>query len=600
VLRDALLADLRRLIGADAVLTDKAGRLAAGTDFVTRRGVPGAVARPRSGEQVAALVGFAAARGVAVVARGAGTNLAAGMAPNDDSLVLDLAGMDRILEIDAQSRRAIVEPGVINGDLKSAVAPAGLVFAPDPASTAISTIGGNIAENAGGPCCIKYGVTFHHVLALEVALADGRLVTFRDDAEVDLLGLMIGSEGTLGVVTRATLNLLPLPAARWTALAAFERIEDAALTVSEIIAAGVLPAALEVCDRRTIELCEAYLPCGYPTQREAILFVELDGDPDDVARDAADLERVLCRWDPELRTAASEEERAALWAGRLAAMHAYKATGKQVFVCDATVPRQRLPERVERARQIAVRLGLDLATVGHAGDGNLHPTILHQPEELETVEKGASEIAAAALDLGGTLTEEHGIGAAKLGQMRRQFGPVELAAFRVIKRAFDPGGVLNPGVMLPPGEPDEPELPAFGAAVAAALAGRTPPGPESALEGEHDQTISVDAENMTLAAGARASCRDAAAAAATAGLSCPSMETDGIVADTIEAAGNRQPARAALLGIEALLAGGHHARFGSAAMKDVAGLDAKRLIAGGQGTFGRIERVILRATPRRH
>jgi glycolate oxidase len=600
VLRDALVADLRRLIGADLVLTDEAACVAAGTDFVTRRGVPGAVARPVSGEQVAALVGFAAERGVGVVARGAGTNLAAGMAPNDDSLVLDLTGMDRILDIDAQSRRAIVEPGVINADLKSAVAPAGLAYAPDPASTPISTIGGNIAENAGGPGCIKYGVTFHHVVALEVALADGRLVTFRDDDEVDLLGVMIGSEGTLGVVTRATLNLLPLPAARWTALAAFDRVEDAALTVSEIIAAGILPAALEICDRRTIELCEAYLPCGYPTDREAILFAELDGDPDEVARDAADLERVLRRWHPDLRTAANDEERAALWAGRLAAIHAFKATGKEVFICDVTVPRKQLPEMVERARQIAASLGLDVATVGHAGDGNLHPTILYEPEELETVDAGASEIAAAALDLGGTLTGEHGIGTAKLGQMRRHFGPVELAAFRAIKRAFDPGGVLNPGVMLPPPEPDEPDLPAFDHAVAAALAGRRPAGAPPAPVGAHDQAISVDAENMTLTVGGGASCRDASAAAATKGLSCPAVEADGVVADIIEAAGNRQPARAALLGIEALLPGGHHANFGSAAMKDVAGLDAKRLVAGGGGAFGRIERAILRAMPHRH
>jgi glycolate oxidase len=600
LLQDSIVADLRRLIGAGAVLTDEAARIAAGTDFVTRRGVPGAVARPATGEQIAALVGFAAERGVGVVTRGAGTNLAAGVAPNSDSLVLDLAGMDRILEIDVHLRRATVEPGLINADLKAAVAPAGLVYAPDPASTAISTIGGNIAENAGGPGCIKYGVTFHHVVALEVALADGRLVTFRDDDGFDLLGLMIGSEGTLGIVTRATLNLLPLPAARWTALAVFDSVEDAVLTVSEIIAAGVLPAALEICDRRMIELSEAYRPSGYPSDKEAILFAEVDGDVDEVARDAPDLERVLRRWDTHLRTAASAEERTALWAGRLAAIHALKATGKEIFICDVTVPRQRLPEMVKRARQIAASLDLDVAIVGHAGDGNLHPTILYEPQELETVETGASEIAAAALDLGGTLTGEHGIGTAKLRQMRRHFGPVELAAFRAIKRAFDPGGVLNPGVMLPSPEPDEPELPAFERAVAAALAGRTPAPPEAAIDGERDEAINVDAENMTLSAGGAASASDAAAAAATAGLSCPSLETDTLVATVIEGAGNRQPARAALLGINVLLPGGHRARFGSAAMKDVAGLDAKRLVAGGHGAFGRVERVTLRATPHRH
>ena len=594
------MADLRRLIGADAVLTDEAARIAAGTDFITKRGVPGAVARPASSEQVAALAGFAAGSGLALVPRGAGTNLAAAMRPSDDSLVLDLSGMDRIAAVDTEARRAVVEPGVINGDLKAKVAPAGLRYAPDPASTPISSIGGNIAENAGGPSCIKYGVTFHHVIALEVVLADGRVVTLRDDDEIDLLGLMIGSEGTLGVVTRAVLSLLPLPEARWTALAAFDRVEDAAQTVSEIIAAGILPAALEICDRRQAQLCEAYQPSGYPTDREAILFCELDGAADEVARDRTDLERVLRRWDPDLRTAETEQERAALWAGRLAAIHALKATGKEVFVCDATVPRQRLPEMVARGREIAASHSLDVATVGHAGDGNLHPVILYEPQELPAVDAAATEIAEAALDLGGTLTGEHGVGTAKLPQMHRCFSPAELGAFRAIKRAFDPQEVLNPGVMLPARRPEEPELPEFAAAIAAAVAGRRPAVDGSApAPGGGDDAIDVDAENMTLTVGGAASCRDAAAAATDAGLSCPTMETDDRAAAVIEAAGNRQPGRAALLGVEAVLPGGHRARFGSSAMKDVAGLDAKRLVAGGRGAFGRVERATLRAMPHR-
>ena len=316
---DGLGSDLRRLIGTDAVLTDEAARVLAGTDFITQRGVPAAVARPTSSDQVMALLRYASEHGIAIVPRGAATNLSAAIAPSDDSLMLDLASMNRIVEIDAQARRAVVEPGVINADLKTAVAPLGLVYAPDPASTPISTIGGNIAENAGGPGCIKYGVTFHHVLAVDVALADGRLVTFSDDDEVDLLGVTIGSEGILGVVTRAVLNLMPIPAVHWTALASFDRVEDAALTVSEIIAAGILPAALELADKRFVEVMEAHLPSGYPTDKEAILIVELDGDPHDVARQTPALEKVLRRWDQELRIAADEQQRTALWAGRLAA-----------------------------------------------------------------------------------------------------------------------------------------------------------------------------------------------------------------------------------------------------------------------------------------
>ena len=436
-------------------------------------------------------------------------------------------------------------------------------------------------------------------MAVDVALADGRLLTFSDDDEVDLLGVTIGSKGILGVVTRAVLNLMPIPAARWTALASFDRVEDAALTVSEIIAAGILPAALESRDKRFVEVMEAYLPSGYPTDKEAILIVELDGEPDDVARKMPALEKILRRWDHALRTAADEQQRAALWAGRLAAGFALRATGKAFYICDVTVPRQRVPEMIARSRQIAASHGLDVPTVGHAGDGNLHPTVLYEPDQLATVEAVAEEIADAALELGGTLTGEHGIGTAKRAQMRRAFGPVELAAFRAIKRAFDPDGLLNPGVMLPPPERDEPHLTDFSEAMTAALAGRPRALPPPVLHTPHDTEVVVDTENMTLAAGGAALCRDVAAAARAAGLSCPAMESDGVVADVIEVAGHRRPARSALLGVEAMLPGGHHATFGSAAMKDVAGLDAKRLIAGGRGVFGRVQRVTLRAVPHR-
>lgn len=593
----ALGSDLRRIIGSDAVLTDKAARVWAGTDFITQRGVPAAVARPTSSDQVVALLRYAVEHSVPIVPRGGATNLSGAIAPGDESLVLDLTSMNRIVEIDAQARRAVVEPGVINADLKAAAAAAGLVYAPDPASTPISTIGGNIAENAGGPGCIKYGVTFHHVLAVDVALVDGRLVTFSDKDEIDLLGVMIGSEGILGVVTRAVLNLMPIPATRWTALASFDRVQDAAHTVSQIIAAGILPAALELCDHRFVEIMEAHLPSGYPTDKAAILIVELDGDPDDVARETPALEKILRRWDPALRTAADEHQRAALWAGRLAAGLALRATGNAYYICDTTVPRQRIPEMMARSRQIATSSGLDIPIVGHAGDGNLHPTILYQPGQLAAVEAVAEQIADAALALGGTLAGEHGIGTAKRAQMRRAFSPVELAAFRTIKHAFDPDGLLNPGVMLPPAQGDEPDLKGFGDAVAAALTGRARaiPPPHT----RRSTQVDVDADNMSITAGGAALCRDVAAAALNAGLACPAMENAGVVADVIEFAGHRHPVRSALLGVEATLPGGHRATFGSAAMKDVAGLDAKRLVAGGRGAFGRAERVTLRAVPAR-
>jgi glycolate oxidase len=593
----ALEADLRRLVGSDAVFTEEADRVAAGTDFVTQRGVPAAVARPTSSDQVAALLGYAMDHGVKIVPRGAATNLSAAIAPGDDALVLDLARMNRILDMDVAARRAVVEPGVVNADIKAAAAPHGLVYAPDPASAPISTIGGNVAENAGGPACIKYGVTFHHVVALDVALAGGRVATFRDDDEVDLLGVMIGSEGLLGVVTRAVLNLTPIPAVRWTALVSFDRVEEAAQTVSEIIAAGILPAALELCDKRAIEVMEAYLPSGYPMDKAAMLIVELDGEPDDVACDTPVLEKILRRRDHAVRTAADEQERATLWAGRLATGFALRKVGKAFYICDSTVPRQWVPEMMARSAQIATSFGLDAMIVGHAGDGNLHPVLFYEPGQLVTVESAAEEIADAALDLGGTLTGEHGIGTAKRELMCRVFSPVELAAFRAIKRVFDPDGLLNPGVMLPAPQGPEPGLDEFCDALASALAGRQAASPPPRQPCGTD--IFIDAENLSLMAGGAALCRDVAAAARTAGLFCTTMECDGIVADVIEDAGHRQPARRALLGVEVMLPGGHHAKFGSAAVKDVAGLDAKRLIAGGNGAFGRLTRVTLRAVPQR-
>jgi glycolate oxidase len=348
-----------------------------------------------------------------------------------------------------------------------------------------------------------------------------------------------------------------------------------------------------------MEILESHLPSGYPTDKEAMLIVELDGDAGDLARERPAVEKVLRRWDPALRIATDEQQRAPLWAGRLAAGLALRATGKAFYICDSTVPRQRVPEMMGRCRQIAASYGFDIPMLGHAGDGNLHPVILYDPGQLATVDAVAREITEGALALGGTLTGEHGIGTAKRDHMRLAFGPVELSAFRAIKRAFDPDGLLNPGVMLPPPEGTDPDLTQFGDAVKTAIAGQPVASPPSFGETSHDAMVDVDTENMSLTAGGAARCRDVAAAANAAGLSCPAMDSDGAVGDIIEVGGHRQPARSALLGIKATLPGGHQATFGSAAMKDVAGLDAKRLVAGGHGTFGRVERVTLKAVPRR-
>jgi glycolate oxidase len=546
---------------------------------------------------VAALLGFASERGIAVLPRGAGTNLCGGFAPSPESVVLDLSAMREILAIDPDARRAVVEPGVINGDLQQRLAPMGLCYSPDPASSAISSIGGNIAENAGGPGCIKYGVTFHHVAAVEVVLGDGRVAVFAEGDDIDLLGVMIGSEGILGAVTRATVKLRPLPAATWTALAAFDRLEDAALLVSEIIAAGVLPAALEMCDQRQVNLCEDWLQSGYPRSAAAILFAELDGDPDEVAAQAAILEPLLRRRDGALRVATEADERARLWAGRVGAAHAFKATGKNFYVCDVSVPRQRIPEMVARARDIASRLDLDVATAAHLGDGNMHPVILYSPEEADRMRAGADTICAAALDMGGTLTGEHGIGTEKVPHMRRRFGAAEIAAFRVVKAAFDPAGILNPGVLLPAVADDEPRLPRFAAAIQAALAGEKPATGVAGIV-TADSTVAVDAENLTVSVGAGASCGDAVELVARAGFAGPGLLFARTLAELVEESGNRGLARSTLLAVEAELDDGPTVTFGSAAVKDVAGLDLKRLVAGGHGAFGRVRSATFRISPR--
>ena len=541
------------------------------------------------------MLGYASERGVPVSPRSAGTNLSGGFKPGPSSVVLDMGARTAIRSIDPDGLRAVVEPGLVNGDLQAALAPYGLCFSPDPASRPISTIGGNIIENAGGPGCIKYGVTFHHVAAIQVALADGSLVRFAEGDAIDLLGVMIGSEGILGVVTEATLRLRPLPKTTWTALISLDRLEDAAATVSEVIAAGLSPAALEMCDRRQVNLCEDWLPSGYPRDAEAILFAELDGDPDEVAHAAAVLEPLMRRRDAEVRLARDPEERARMWAGRLSAFHAFKASGKEFYVCDVTVPRQRIPEMVLEARRIAVELGLDVSTVAHVGDGNMHPVILYDAPEIERMRSGADAIASAALALGGTLTGEHGIGTEKVRHMRHRFGPAEIAAFRAVKAAFDPAGILNPGVLLPSPEPDEPPLPAFTDAVRGAIVGAGLPG--QVVAGTSPGGIDINRDNLVVSAGGAEPCAAVAAALESAGLSPRAFQAGGTVAELVEMGGSAGEARADLLSVEAVLPDGPPVTFGSAAVKDVAGLDLKRLVAGGEGAFGRVRRATFKVAP---
>ena len=472
----ALANDLCPLLSPDALVTAEAALPAYGHDFWAQRGTPGAVVRAARAEDVVATLRYAAERGIPVVPRAAGTNVPRRVCADAGADYAGPAATESGLRIDTERREAVVQPGVINGDLNAQVAPLGFCFSPDPGSAAISSIGGNIAENAGGMHCLKYGVTVHHVNAVECALMGGDIARLAaDDRGPDLLGLMIGSEGTLGIVTEATVALRPLPAVTRTLLAVFDDADEAAAAVSAIIAAGIIPAAMEFFDRAAVGFFDAFAPSGYPAEGEAFLLIDLDGSAAEVAREMAAVEPLLRRGARTVHRADDDAARAALWKPRIAGALALVASGRGFFICDTTVPRERIPAMQRAVVEIGRRSGLQLLTLGHAGDGNIHPIILYDtddPAQVAAMEAADDAVVAAALALGGTITGEHGIGSEKRRQMRQRFSPAELAAMRAVKAAFDPDGLLNPGVLLPDATGDEPALPQFAATINDVIAAR--------------------------------------------------------------------------------------------------------------------------------
>lgn len=600
----ALVADLRGVLPAGAVVTEAGELPAYGQDFWTLRGVPGAVVRVTNAEMVVETLRFAARHGVPVVPRAAGTNVSAGFLPTPERIMLDLRPMNRVVDIDPERREATVEPGLINGELQKALAPHGLYYSPDPASAAFSSIGGNIAENAGGPHCLKYGVTVHHVNGVECALIGGESLRLAaGDAGPDLLGVVIGSEGTLGIVTGATLNVLPLPAVTRTLLAIFDDADAAARAVSAIIAAGVVPAALEYCDNTAIVLFERYERTGYPADAAAVLLIDIDGDADEVARDLAATEAILRRGAREVRRADDAATSAALWRGRRQGAQALLASGMGYFICDTTVPRERIPEMQRRVAAIAERRGLLIPTLGHAGDGNIHPIVLYDradPAGQAAMIAAEREVAAAALELGGTITGEHGVGSEKLGDMAEYFGRAELAAMRAVKGAFDPEGLLNPGVLLPPPVAGEPELPQFAAVVRRALDTRRDGGGVvtagallEVVSGE-GEAFELDGANLTVTIGAATRLDALHARLAARGYRVGLPGGEATVGEMVGGGEHRAEVRAALLAVTAALPDGPVATFGSKAIKDVAGYDLKRLFIGSGVVFGSVGAVTLR------
>ncbi|MBI5241044.1 MAG: FAD-binding protein [Elusimicrobia bacterium] len=619
------IADLRASLPPGTLLTGEAQLAAYSYDGASRRGRPEAVALPRGADEVRRVVAFCADRRIPYVARGAGTNLSGGSVASRGGVLLSLARLDRILSVDTAALCAVVEPGVVNLKLQEELARTGHYYAPDPSSFRVSTIGGNIAENAGGPRCLKYGVTTDHVLALEAVMPDGELVRFSvEDAGPEVMSLLVGSEGTLGVVTKAWLRILPQPAAVRTVLAGFPSVEAAVSCVSAIIAAGVVPRALEALDRATVATVEAYRKAGYPGT-EAVLLIEMDGTPESAAREAAAVERLAREYGAsEVRSAEAVADRERLWEGRRGAYAACARLAPNVLVEDGVVPRDRLPEAVRRIREISARHGIQPALLFHAGDGNIHPNISYDerdPAQCARVKAAGQEMLRACVELGGSLSGEHGVGTEKREAMRWLHSSRVLRLFRDIKGSFDPEGSANPGKILPDeggeagGGPVRPARPL--SAQAALLAGKVkacaaegrpmavvgsgsrspaaPPGCAELLTTGMNSVLDWDKGNYTVTVEAGVSVRSLRAELASQGFHLRWPDLGGTLGGVL--ASKAWPGlREDLLGMRLILADGEVADLGGKVVKNVAGYDAARLVLGSWGTLG----VIVDATLRLH
>ncbi len=456
----SLVEALAEIVGVRHVRTALGERVTYARDGLpTHRHVPGVVVLPGSRDEVVAVVRLLAALGMPFVPRGAGTGLSGGALADDDAVLLVLTRLNRILKIDPRNRFAVVEPGVVNARLSSAAAPHGLQYTPDPSSQTACTLGGNVAENAGGPHCLKYGVTANHVLALEVVLADGQLVELGSPGGEpwgpDLTGLFVGSEGNFGIATRIAVRLLPVPRAVRTLLADFSALRTAGEAVTAVIGSGIVPAALEMMDRSCIQAVEdSVYAAGYPRDAAAVLLVELDGGQEEaVAADAETVETILrANGARTVVSAADAKRRERLWLGRKKAFGALGRLSRDLVVQDAVVPRSTLPDILETISRIAAGYGLTVSNVFHAGDGNLHPNISFDgrvPGLKARVDAASGEMMEACIAAGGTITGEHGVGLDKLRYMPMMFDGDSLAAMRAVRLVFDPEERVNPGKVVP-------------------------------------------------------------------------------------------------------------------------------------------------------
>jgi glycolate oxidase len=455
--KNNLVGQLRAIVGNRYVLIEKEDVIVYEQDGSIFQVLPEIVVLPADVEQVAAVVKAAKQAAVPIIPRGSGTGLAGGAVPAEGGIVLSLARLDRILKIDLENRIAVVEPGVINIDLTKAVAKHGFFYAPDPSSQAACSIGGNVANNSGGPHTLAYGVTTNHVLGAEIVLDDGQVVwiggELPDTSGYDLRGVFVGSEGTMGVVTKIAVKLMQTRESVRTLLAIYDRMDDATSAVVEITGAGIIPAALEMIDRTTIEAIESGSPVGFPRDAEAVLLVEVEGLREQTER-SMQLIEVICQSGGarEVRLARDEAERQRLWKGRKGAFGAMGALAPNYYVNDGVVPRSQLPEIMRRIAQISKGFKLRIANVFHAGDGNLHPNILFDmrtPGDLDRVIEAGAAILNACVELGGSITGEHGVGIEKKAYIGLLFDDNDLEAMRRVRKALDPDGRFNPAKLFP-------------------------------------------------------------------------------------------------------------------------------------------------------
>ncbi len=624
---DAVRKDFEELLGPENVFTDAAELLMYSYDAGLARAKPEAVARFTSTEQVAPAVKLLYAAGIPYVPRLAGTNLSGGTIPLRGGVILNLTPLNRILQIDTANKVALVEPGVVNLRLQQELDKFGYFYAPDPASQKVCTIGGNIGENAGGPLCLKYGVTADNIERLEVVTPEGAVKRWSyGDPGPDLMSVIIGSEGTLGIVTKAWLKILEKPKLVKTAVAAFTSIENAIKAVTGIIGAGIVPRALEAMDKISLEAARKNLKTDYPAGTEAILIIELDGgDAKKIAQELRDIE-YICRGESAayFRAAAGAEEREALWQARKGAYPAMARLAPNVLVEDGVVPRPRLPEALKVTREILSEYKLTAGLLFHAGDGNLHPNIVFDERDVQEgkrVAKAGYEILKSCIKLGGTISGEHGVGVEKRVAMNWMYDRATLDFFGRIKKAFDPSNLANPDKILPmasdrradAGAADHAFLGEGAGAVLAALAARAAAGTKSAVTGLETRLkphtvqggakplelshlhrlLELDRENFTVKAQAGMPVRDLKIALKAEGFQLAMPELDGSLGGVI--ASKAWPGiRHLLLGMDLALADGTVVRLGGKNVKNVAGYDAIKLMCGSLGAYAVILAVTLK------